>query len=354
MWKASVLQKFKTSRLPCQLSDTNATQNSYELLETTRFIDDIVSVIGTAKSRIYMQFYAFENDDVGRPIAEELIKARVSNDVDVLFMADDIIRLEHDDHFIYVPRVDRRLQRRIVQKRKSTLRLFEEMRAVGIKIKITNPRGRMFQRMLLRDHKKLAIIDDSIGYVGGINISDHNASWNDFMVKMGGDMIPLLRADFDRTWHDQNTGGIAEYNDGLVIADARKRSIIIPIARHLIDLACNQVMIETPLLLSKGIVRSLIQASRRGVHVTVTVPRDRRNRSLDRLVKAGVRVYRFEEKTHTKALLADSVGLFGSNNFNDFLAGKANEIGIATDNINLVRQLERFMIWNRCRSATQY
>ncbi len=68
--------------------------------------------------------------------------------------------------------------------------------------------------------------------------------------------------------------------------------------------------------------------------------------ALRKLANAGAHVYMYNNHggmTHTKALLADSTAMFGSNNFSEFLSGKISEANIATKNAQLVSQLERFL-----------
>ena len=47
-----------------------------------------------------------------------------------------------------------------------------------------------------RNHKKIFVIDD-VGYIGGINISDHNFAWLDFNIAVTDrDTVEALVADF--------------------------------------------------------------------------------------------------------------------------------------------------------------
>jgi len=56
----------------------------------------------------------------------------------------------------------------------------------------------------------LIVIDDRAAYVGGINFSEHNASWHDMMIRLTDtDAVAFLTNDFRSTWNggDQMASG---------------------------------------------------------------------------------------------------------------------------------------------------
>lgn len=333
-------------------------KNSYRLLSSSRvFLDDLEKEIEKAKSSIDLQFLTFEADTVGNRVAKSLFKAKLRG-IKIRFIIDHFIDLFHNDYFIHRPRLNRVLQRIITGEWKNTKKLLELMTKRGIKIKRTNPLGFLRRKALHRNHKKLVVIDSNIpkraiAYIGGCNLSEHNASWNDFMVKMKGDMLPVLHSDFNATWEDRNENGRIEYGDGVVLIDSPNGSHeIVPYVIDLINNSKKRVMIESPYLRGKNIWESLIDAARHGVDVRIIVPLHNNHkrlaaptgRSLKELVKNGVQVYRFKENkgmTHAKALLADDVAMFGSSNLSESLAKRLCEVNIATHNKSMVKQMEK-------------
>lgn len=330
-------------------------KTSYELLQDVdKFLISFEEEVKRAKSSIDLQFYTFEADTIGKRAAKILFKAK-KRGIRIRFLQDHFIDLFHNDRSIRRPRLNRRLHRSVINEWKETKKLLAEMEAKGIEIKRTNPLGLFFRKALQRDHKKIVIIDSdipakSVAYIGGINLCEHNALWNDFMVKMTGDMIPIIQEDFNMTWEDKNEGRIIEYSDGLILTDSRKSPQIMPYLKNLIDNAQKLVKIESPYLYGKEIKQRLLDAVLRGVDVSVIVPLHNnkrffapRGRFLKQLMRGGVRVYLFEKNggmTHAKALLADDIAVFGSSNFNEFLSGRICEINIVTKNENMVRQLQ--------------
>ncbi len=198
------------------------------------------------------------------------MEAHLDRGVAVRLMVDDFINLMHNDRYIRVPRLNRQLQRSVVREWRETLRFLELMGRVGLDVRMTNPLGILQRKALLRNHKKLVVIDGDIpemavAYAGGINLSDHNAGWHDFMVKMAGDMVPLILDDLDRTREGRNRGGIAEYDEGFILADAHRHSVIIPVAQYLVSRARERVVVESAYLWGRGTWRALAQAALRGV-----------------------------------------------------------------------------------------
>ena len=343
---------------------------SYKLLQDSYvFLDDLEKEIKKAKSSIDLQFFTFEADAIGNRVAECLFKAKLRG-IKIRFIVDHFIDLFHNDYFIHRPRLNRVLQRIITGEWKNTKKLLSLMAERGIEVKRTNPLGFLRRRAFNRNHKKLVIIDSNNSnqaraYIGGCNLSEHNASWNDFMVKMKGDMVPVLQNDFNATWKDKKVKGKIEYSDGVVLTDSPKGDHeIIPFVIDLINNSKKRIMIESPYLRGKHIWESLIEASRHGIDVGIIVPLHNNHkrfgappgRSLKKLIKNGIRVYRFKENkgmTHAKALLVDDVAMFGSSNLSEFLAKRLCEVNVATHNKSMVEQMEKKLYEDIKMSALQ-
>jgi len=342
----------------------------YKLLPNTYvFLDNLEKAIKEAKSSIDLQFFTFEADAVGKRVVDLLFKARLRG-IQIRFIIDHYIDLSHNDYYLHIPRLNRKLQGAIAGEWRDTKKLISLMVKKGIEIKRTNPLGFLRRKAFQRNHKKIVTIDSNlpkraIAYVGGSNLSEHNASWNDFMVGMKGDMVPVLQNDFDATWDNKNINGRIEYSDGIVLTDSPNGNHeIMPFVINLINNSKKRVVIESPYLRGKHIWESLINASAHGIDVRIIVPLHNNHkrftapsgRSLKKLLKNGVQVYRFKENkgmTHAKALLVDDVTVFGSSNFNEFLAKRLCEINIATRNKSMVKQMEKKLREDMEMSALQ-
>lgn len=330
---------------------------SYKLLPNALiFLDDLEKEIKKAKSSIDLQFHTFEADAIGKRVAKSLLEAN-NRGIKIRFIVDHFIDLFHNDYFIHRPRLNRALQRIITGEWKETKKLLEFLAKKGIEVKRTNPLGFLRRKALQRNHKKIVIIDEeisrkAIAYIGGCNLSEHNASWNDFMVKMKGNMIPVIRDDFNATMEGKTLNGKSKYEDGIVLTDSpHGNQEIMPFVIDLIGNSKKRVIVESPYLRGKNIWKSLIEASRHGVDVRVIVPLHNNHKSrlggasgesLKKLIENGIKVYRFKESkgmTHAKALLVDNIAIFGSSNLSEFWAKRLTEINIATDNEDMIRQM---------------
>lgn len=330
---------------------------TYQLLAgADAFLADLHLELSRAISRVDMQFYTFECDSVGKPIADSLLQLN-GNGVDVRLMVDDYINLAHNDKYMCVPRLDRRLQRSIVDEWRATNRLLKNMRAEGVRVKMTNQLTWLYLNGLHRDHRKLVVIDGDIpekavAYIGAINPSEHNAAWNDFMVKMTGDMIPAFLEDYELTWNDANPGGFYPYSDGLVMAEAYGFPAVIPAAKSLVRRARHRVVLESAYLWGEEMLSALVDATRTA-EVSVIVPLHNHKRlytlsrrALARLSRRGVNIHLLDTPdgmTHARALLVDGHALIGSNAFNGFLSGVMGELNLVTDNPSMVEQLDGFL-----------
>jgi cardiolipin synthase A/B len=330
----------------------------YTLLpDGNAFVNDLVKEIQRAKTTIDLQFFTFEADSIGKRVAKYLFAAK-QRGVKIRFIVDHYIDLFHNDYFIYRPRLNRGLQRIITGEWRETKELLKKMTKEGIEVRRSNPLGFLkLRRAFQRNHKKMVIIDHAdsgkaIAYIGGCNLAEHNVSWNDFMVKMQGDMIPILLRDFNATWREEDINGKFKYQDGFVLTDSPNgKHEIMPYIMDLINSSKKRVWIESPYLRGNNVWASLIYAVRHGIDVRIIVPlhnnRKRtggpKKKSMQELIRNGGKIYRFKKNggmTHAKALLVDDIVMFGSSNLSEFMAERLCEITIATYNKSMIKQME--------------
>lgn len=332
---------------------------SYELLvNANAFLTDLEQEIQRATSDVKLQFHTFEADTVGQRIGQSLLRA-VRGGVGVQLLADHYTDLYQSNKLIHLPRLNTAVRQTLLHEWEAMYVLFQSMQAQGIQIRRTNPLGFLFHKALQRDHKKLVIIDGGdkerqVAYVGGFNIADHHAAWHDFMVKMRGPIVTHLSDDFERTWNgDAHSARRIQYEDGFLLTDCPGTSLIFDAALQHINIAARRVILESPYVYGQTIKEALINAAERGVAVSLIVPLHNNHRlfvltprSLREMAARGMHVYQYSGHggmTHAKALLVDDVAVFGSANFNQFLAGKLAELSVVTQNAVLVSQLEAML-----------
>lgn len=146
--------------------------------------DALLSDIAHAKKHIHIEYYAFENGELGGKVKEELIKkAKEGLEIRIIY-----------DSF----------------GSKSTRKaFFEDMRKAGIEaepfLKLVLPM--VTSKMNYRNHRKIVVIDGQIGYVGGMNIADRYIKgfswghWRDTHARIEGKGVQGLQSIFLIDWY---------------------------------------------------------------------------------------------------------------------------------------------------------
>ena len=170
------------------------------LVDSEEFVDCFLQDIQAARSAVYVQAMTFDADGSGLRIARALMN---STSPDRRVLIDEVSRYIVSDRFIYSPGSwkDQKLRREW----RATRQLAGDLRKRGIAVRITNPFGPLWLRFFARNHKKLAVIDGRIAYIGGINFSDHNFSWHDMMLRIEDpEIATFLAEDFLTTWEGKD------------------------------------------------------------------------------------------------------------------------------------------------------
>ena len=158
--------------------------NNVEIITDFQTMSDrLIADIGSARQHINMLFFKFEDDEVGRRIADALIK-KAEEGVQVRLIYDDAGNL-------MVPR-----------------RFYKKLRKHGLQV-----RGfiKIFLPILSRDynsrnHRKVVVIDGKEGYMGGMNIAQRYAVglkwgiWRDTQIRIMGPAVSELQTSFLTDW----------------------------------------------------------------------------------------------------------------------------------------------------------
>ena len=322
--------------------------NRFQLCSgASAFLAALHDDLGACHETLWVQFSTFEGDASGEAFAS-LLMERAAAGVSVQLVLDHYSDFVADD--VLPIHLARRSELRAERER--TRALLERMVAAGIRLQRTAPLGPMARYMLYRDHKKLVVIDRRVAYLGGINVSDHNFAWNDFMVRVEGPVVDDLVCDFLSTWHGRRTRLAAPPVAGdYVLNQAAGRPAVLDETLRLIDGARETIFLETPSLLGHRVERALLDAADRGVHVDVVVPAEhnrwifrvwsRRTMLEIRHPNITVRGYRgCGAMTHAKLLIVDGRrAAVGSANLFALEAMTQKELCLFTDDIALVDEL---------------
>ncbi len=290
----------------------------------------LIKAIAGARHHIHLQFYIFENDAVGRLLRDLLIdKAREGVKV----------RLLYDDVGCW--KVDRLF--------------YDQMLCEGIEVlgflKVRFP---LFtSKVNYRNHRKIAIVDGQVGFIGGMNIAERYirgfswGRWRDTHVRLSGKAVYGLQTSFLTDWYaiDRTLLTSAEYfpkmrEEGNVVAQIVTSDPVgewKDIMQGVVLAICNAqryIYVQSPYFLPTEEVMNAFQtAALAGVDVRVMIP-ERADTFLthmgslsylDELMAAGVKVYMYKAGfLHSKLIVSDDeVASVGSANM-DFRSFEHN------------------------------
>lgn len=212
-----------------------------------------------------------------------------------------------------------------------------------------------------RMHRKILIIDESVAFIGGVNLHQTAIFWNDLMVKVTGKLVNDITRSFAKSYI--NAGG-----KDSILRNIKKRKVQVlvntwlvehspikknfrlkRIYRKYLNKAQHRIILVTPYFAPKRwLSATLHQAILRGVQVEVLIPKNTDFYIIDRvnyfymyrLAKLGVLFYLEPKMNHAKLMIIDDKdGMVGSQNI-DFLSFDFNsEIGVFFTDIEVVAKL---------------
>ena len=284
--------------------DLRSCSPRFKVLQTPDFIAELRSELPKATTQILIQLMTFDGDQAGLEIAGLLIDAR-SRGVDVRLLVDSFTSFRVSDVPVRRPEVAEELA--------STQAMFTRLRSNGVGLKFTQPLGPANIFAPARNHKKIFVIDD-ISYLGGINVSDHNFEWHDFMVRItDSDIHAEITADFDHSFE----GGRRSTNSHIIT-----NSEIEDVFDALVTEAEHSILLASPYAVDIGLTKLIAKAS--APHIQIVASRDNNLPLYEvmspylewRLRRSGAEMLSYASFSHSKFLLVDdSKLLIGSSNF---------------------------------------
>jgi cardiolipin synthase len=294
----------------CAMLDTSfhPGQRLRLLVDGAATFEAILDAVAQAEHSVLMQFFIFHDDGLGRRMQQALLE-RAAAGVEVCVLYDGI-----GSHAL--PR-----------------RYAETLRAGGVAIHpfATRRRHNRFQ-LNFRNHRKIVVVDGSVGYLGGLNVGDEYlglkpplAPWRDTHLELRGLAVAELQRSFAEDWH-WVTGMLPPLRTPLPgegpahtlvaatgPADRQESCSLFFVAA--IHAARRRVWLATPYFVpDQAVMAALRLAVFRGVDVRVLIP-SRADHTMVFLsstlhardaVRAGVRMFRHGPGfMHQKVLLVD-------------------------------------------------
>ena len=252
--------------------------------------------------------------------------------------------------------------------------LVEDMEEAGVHVRWFRPISR-FQpsKMNHRTHRKVMIVDEAVGFTGGVGIADewggnarNESEWRDTHFRVRGPSVDGLRAAFLDNWlevddelYDDDVDRFPEQPQaGSSVVQAVRGasetgwSDISTLFLALLQLAQERVRIVTAYFVPDTQLNDrLCAAAERGVRVEILLPgphADKRfvqlagESSFERLLECGVKIWNFQPSMlHAKIMTVDGViANIGSSNLNARSTELDEEINLVAIDPELVRLLD--------------
>lgn len=295
------------------------------LVDGGQTFDALIAAIAAARHHVHLSYYIFDPDHTGTLVRDALVeRARAGVQVRVLADALGSSRLSKD--------------------------FLAPLRAAGGEVMFFHRvhfrlRGLWYPKLNLRNHRKIAIVDGTVGFIGGINITDdenervNRAAYHDLHLRMDGAAVRWLQLAFLEDWAYACSRVPREEGFWPPCDTGDIRTQVLPAGPdspwetiHRAKIAAiagaqSRVWLTTPYFVPGEAARfALTSAAMRGLDVRVLVPAHSDSRLVtaaarsyfDELLAAGATVYEHPRMLHTKALLIDDATcVLGSSNFDN-------------------------------------
>lgn len=327
--------------------DLYANNDTRLLIDGPATFEAMFAAIGQARQQILLESYIIEDAAVAQRLADLLIQ-RQQQGVQVAVIYDAIGSLSTQDAY------------------------FDRMRQSGVAICAFSPvnplKSRRYQDITQRDHRKILVVDNTVGFTGGINISAVYSSgsgsfggskgrskandtqtegkdgkevkargWRDTMIQVRGPAVQALHGLVLQTWQTQACGGTLQALPAPGTAAGQQLMRIIPSTPQDKENRIYTLLIGSIRAAQKSVyltmayfapgddmVQALAAAAQRGVDVQLILPSRsdfspvmHAGRShYERLLKAGVQIHELKDAVlHAKTAVIDGVvSTVGSSN----------------------------------------
>lgn len=294
--------------------------------------ESLLHDIEQAKEYIHVQYFIIENDITGRQLID-LLERKTREGVTVRVLYDYV------GSFYFRPRV------------------LKKMRAAGIDVHpfMELTFTQFFLRVNWRNHRKVVVIDGTVGYMGGMNIADRyvygtkkGLPWRDTHLRIEGEAVAALEYSFAIDWdfttrellatppkHFAEFKGNPDHLMQMVNSGPSSRwNNISFVFLKAITLAKHSLYIQTPYFLpSDPLLKAMQAVALAGIDVRLMMPRHPDSFMLKlatgsyikECLQSGIKIYFYEPTMmHAKVLIVDDEFVTtGSTNF-DFRSFEHN------------------------------
>ena len=229
-----------------------------------------------------------------------------------------------------------------------------------------------WRRIWYRTHRKVLVIDQTLAFIGGVNISDSASGWNDLHLKLTGKIVsPILFAfaksyikaggdkkDVEHLLYPQLLSGLDSLQEKVNFifnAPTRfiKRSPFKTFYKQALDTAKENFNLLSPYYVpDRQFLELVSRAKRRGVNVNILIPWKTDMRVMQYMAemfygvsaKAGAAFHFLKKMNHGKAVSVDkTLGMVGSANLTPRSLFINSEAGVTFTHEQMVEDLNHIL-----------
>lgn len=293
--------------------------------EGDSYFNSMIADIKSSKESICIEFYIFKTDFLGKKILAELVEAS-HRGVKIQMIIDGIgsfwwingIKDTLKDTSVQI-----RVFRGIPLYKLNVYKIFNfsYLKSILLFLKVINK----------RNHRKVVVIDDQVGYLGGLNVSSEHCAefvgpmaWRDSGIRVEGPPVADLKKSFIKLWSKKRFMKIRSawliFNFTLRDRFFSHRDLI-----KKINTAEKIQIVNAYFVPVRSIIRALRKAAQRGAQVQIVLPYESdivflkwaSKTFYHKLIKSGVEIYEYKGSIlHAKYMIIDNWARIGSNNLN--------------------------------------
>jgi len=322
--------------------------NRVEILLNGRYFDRLIEDIRAAKASVHVESYIWWTGDVCVRVAEALAeKAREKVEVRLMLDYSGSSRMDH--------------------------KLANMLRDAGCEVRLFHPlRVSNIGRMNNRTHRKIAVFDGRIAYIGGHGIAEQwtgdaqdKDHWRDTFVRMEGPVANTVQGVFCENWIEE-TGRVpagekyfpklekvGRTDAHVAFASPRGSISAVQLLYYIaISAAQKELLIQNPYFLPhEDAIDEMKKAVQRGVDVRIMLPsaevidtpivQHASHHHFGDLLESGVRIFEYQRTLlHCKIMIVDGEwSCVGSTHFDDRSFQLNDEVSVGFTDPDIARQL---------------
>jgi cardiolipin synthase A/B len=336
-----LMRKYRIAHMPVANIE-DSTEPVYKVYnDPMEFYSSMLKDIENASEYVYIETYRYGNDSIGKKFRDALIR-KAKEGVEVKLMIDSWGALISAGFFSELLRNG------------GEVRFFKKI-VFSFDFFTKNHR---------RNHRKIMIIDNEISYIGSANITGYSLNWRELVLRMTGGIAYSFKKSFLDSWKIYNKyifnklsfKKTLHYRDFEIVQD-------IPSIYHqqlkrkyerLVRAARSEIVIETPYFLPGFALRKeILEAARRGVKITIIIPKRSDVASVDLLrskylglfYKNNIGIYLYAlDNLHAKYMVVDNETFsIGSANVDYRSFRYQHEIALFGSEPQVIEQLNRHL-----------